>query len=93
MILVLATQWNLRLINESRKGFAVHLIKQKPPKSSIKSGGDQFSKSLLVELHDWLEIAAWNMLLHFFAPEFVDACSSTSILETAALFSSTLILN
>ena len=91
--MILATQWNLGLINESRKCFAVCLIKQKPPVSSIKSGGDQFSKSLLVELHDWLEIAAWNMLLHVFAPEFVDACSSMSILETAALFSSTLILN
>lgn len=97
--MVLATQWDLRLNNESRKWFAIHLIKQKLPISSIKSGGDEFSKSLLVELCNcmtvgiWLEIIAWHMLLCVFASEFTEACSSMSILESGAFFSSTLILN
>lgn len=97
--MVLVTHWDLRLKNESRKWFAIHWIKQKSPISSIKSGEDQFSKSFLVELCDcvtvstWLEITTWYMLLCVFAPEFAEACSSMSMLEAGAFFSSSLILN
>lgn len=85
--MVLAAQWDLRLNNESRKWFAIYLIKQKLLISSIKSGGDQFSKSLLVELHDCMTIGM------AYASEFAEAHSLTSILKAGAFFSSTLILN